>query len=70
VVTVKEPLEFFLGFGERARAVWEVRPDLRVAVKPVERIQVAHIEMSKRQTLCLQDYHGTKGGGCEAKRLS
>ena len=62
MVTLKEPLEFFLGFSEGARAIWEVRPNLRIAVKPIERIQVAHFEVSKGQTPGFQDNHRTRRG--------
>jgi hypothetical protein len=61
-VTVEEPLEFFPGFGKGARAIWEVRPDLRIAIEPVECIQVAHFEVPKDQTFGFQDDHGTRRG--------
>jgi len=57
-VTVQEPLEFFLCFGEGTRAIWEVRAYLRIAVQPVKRIDVPYLKMSKSQTLGFQDDHG------------
>jgi hypothetical protein len=44
-MAVQEPDEFSLGLFERARAIREVAPHVRIGVEPCERRQIVEFEV-------------------------